>query len=596
MRLLNLFFTISICAIVLLSGFQFAWTIQSTFILNHENKEMRNFVSKQAEAPFSFYQETLTSYKTRRDKEEEYRIKLELLSPSDLSFLEQKYHRNISIHWLRELLPETPRLWDRKCFQDETFQETLSVVIPYYNEDLMLLLRTITTLVYRTPPNNLLEILLIDDCSDDDISDEIRAYAEGMRIPVKLSRNAQKLGIANARLLGINNALGSVIMILDSHMEVGEVWLEPLLRVLTDKPRALAVPRLRMRNEADKNAFDREHGPLWTVDLTNGYGLIQFGRSIDAKAVKGEEHLPVMSVGLFGGAFAGYRSYLLEIYPLAVLAKKWGIENSRISIRSWLCGEGIFVSPCSFVSHTNGPDVMLSRYSKEQPSMMEDLKKESMAEVINFIKDETDKLKMISRVANTDEAKQIIIKTSKEIQNYFNPDDHQCVKDFKWHSDNILSQMYGYTPMDSSDSLYVGQVKSLTFPDMCLEHAGSKLNVYFCRKQPLVLEDSHVIQFTKNYAIRVLGPNLCFDLGYPSKDKESVTTMFYGCHANNGNDGVTGVTQTISYIPNNKWIYHNNSERCLDATGLVNMQEVHWTPCNMDNKGQLWDIEPVTWF
>ena len=53
------------------------------------------------------------------------------------------------MQWGRELLPPGPRLWDIKCHQVERYSETVSLVIPYYNEDIIMLLRTITTIVYR---------------------------------------------------------------------------------------------------------------------------------------------------------------------------------------------------------------------------------------------------------------------------------------------------------------------------------------------------------------------------------------------------------------------------------------------------------------
>ena len=128
------------------------------------------------ELRLDFYQESLLSYTTRVEKEEEYRKKLEYLSPTELSFLEETSHRNLTLQWGRELLPPAPRLWDIKCHQEERYDETLSLVIPYYNEDMIMLLRTITTLVHRTPPANLLEILLIDDGSQRDDAEEIKRY------------------------------------------------------------------------------------------------------------------------------------------------------------------------------------------------------------------------------------------------------------------------------------------------------------------------------------------------------------------------------------------------------------------------------------
>ena len=156
-----------------------------------------------------FYHESRTSYKTRIDKEFEYKIKLLPLTPEDLSILGARYHRNITLEWGRELLPPAPRLslqclkhrlhWlqvhdksrdlDKTSFRRETRDESVlegktrsfslkvTVVIVYYNEDMMLLLRTLTTLVHRTPPYNLLEVLLIDDFSDKDSSEEVKRYS-----------------------------------------------------------------------------------------------------------------------------------------------------------------------------------------------------------------------------------------------------------------------------------------------------------------------------------------------------------------------------------------------------------------------------------
>ena len=54
------------------------------------------------------------------------------------------------------------------------------------------------------------------------------------------------MGITDARHSGIHVAVGEVVVLLDSHIEVSEAWLQPLLSVLEDRPRAVALPLVQV--------------------------------------------------------------------------------------------------------------------------------------------------------------------------------------------------------------------------------------------------------------------------------------------------------------------------------------------------------------
>lgn len=123
-----------------------------------------------------FYTDDGRSFRSRSLKELQYAQLLALTSEEDITTISKLYFRNLTIQWTRELLPPPKPLYDIQCldYLDTNYDVTVSVVIPYHNEVTYLLLRTLTVLVHRTLPKYLREIVLIDDRSDVNITDEVR--------------------------------------------------------------------------------------------------------------------------------------------------------------------------------------------------------------------------------------------------------------------------------------------------------------------------------------------------------------------------------------------------------------------------------------
>ena len=63
---------------------------------------------------------------------------------------------------------------------------------------------------------------------------------------VKLIRSHKRVGLTQARLIGANNAIGEVIVFLDSHCEANTGWLEPLLARLQANPKIAVVPDIEV--------------------------------------------------------------------------------------------------------------------------------------------------------------------------------------------------------------------------------------------------------------------------------------------------------------------------------------------------------------
>lgn len=159
-----------------------------------------------------------------------------------------------------------------------------SVIIIFHNEPFSTLMRSVHSVLDRTPPHLLKEVILYDDGSDaaarqayaaagasgqdpkkaaDEAAAAARAdldaYLALLPEKVRLVRNPIRKGIVAARLAAAEAASGDVLVVLDSHVEVGHVWLEPLLLRLQQQPNAVVMPQI---DGIDAETFDHIKGGI----------------------------------------------------------------------------------------------------------------------------------------------------------------------------------------------------------------------------------------------------------------------------------------------------------------------------------------------
>ena len=134
-----------------------------------------------------------------------------------------------------------------------------SIVICFHNEARSALLRTVISILLRSPPQLITEILLVDDFSDDREFHSILAMSSFHTVcvilpchlpyctrpnPTTTAKDGQLLagipkvhvvrmeersGLMRARVRGAELAVGPILTFLDSHCEVTTGWLQPLL-------------------------------------------------------------------------------------------------------------------------------------------------------------------------------------------------------------------------------------------------------------------------------------------------------------------------------------------------------------------------------
>ncbi|VDM75672.1 unnamed protein product [Strongylus vulgaris] len=120
-----------------------------------------------------------------------------------------------------------------------------SIIVCYFNESPSVLIRMVNSIIDRTPLELIQEILLIDDSSEwPDASLQAADYQK--KHPqwnmVKFLRTPSNQGLIRAKVFGARKARGEVLVFLDSHCEVNQEWLQPLLERIKEKPERVVCP------------------------------------------------------------------------------------------------------------------------------------------------------------------------------------------------------------------------------------------------------------------------------------------------------------------------------------------------------------------
>uniref|UniRef100_A0A3P8PV78 Glycosyltransferase 2-like domain-containing protein n=1 Tax=Astatotilapia calliptera TaxID=8154 RepID=A0A3P8PV78_ASTCA len=126
----------------------------------------------------------------------------------------------------------------RPCEQSLVHDDlpSTSVIFCFVDEVWSTLLRSVHSVLNRSPPHLLKEIILVDDFSTKDyLKKQLDDYMA--QFPkVRIVRLKERQGLIRARLAGAAVAKGEVLTFLDSHIECNVGWLEPLLeRVYLDR-------------------------------------------------------------------------------------------------------------------------------------------------------------------------------------------------------------------------------------------------------------------------------------------------------------------------------------------------------------------------
>ncbi|KAL5006994.1 hypothetical protein ScPMuIL_015800 [Solemya velum] len=227
-----------------------------------------------------------------------------------------------------------------------------SVIICFTDESWSALLRTVHSVLDRSPPRYLREIILIDDFSTKDfLKQSLDDYVATLP-KVKVFHAPRRLGLILARIWGAKIASAPVLFFLDSHCECAQGWLEPALELIKRDDTTVAQPVIDVINASTLGytAFQANNIQLGGFN----WELIFDWHPIPEREHRRrnyQNHLPVKSPTMAGGLFAISKRYFNYLGAYDEGFDVWGAENLELSFKIWMCGGTLYTMPCSHVGH-----------------------------------------------------------------------------------------------------------------------------------------------------------------------------------------------------------------------------------------------------
>ncbi len=207
----------------------------------------------------------------------------------------------------------------------------VSIILPCRNEggNVLMTVNSMTTVHTQIP----YEIIVVDDGSEDGCCDFLRQEESPFSLKlVKLVSTANQ-GAANARNVGAANARGHILVFCDAHITVEDNWLEGLLEALARPEVAAVTPAIGNMDQPDAfgygQTWDDNFSVRWFPNPQKLYE-VPLGPS-GCLAVKLDVFHTV------GGFERGFRV--------------WGLEDMEFSLKLWLFGYRVYVTPSVKVLH-----------------------------------------------------------------------------------------------------------------------------------------------------------------------------------------------------------------------------------------------------
>ncbi|RUS78127.1 hypothetical protein EGW08_014100, partial [Elysia chlorotica] len=242
----------------------------------------------------------------------------------------------------------------------------VSVLVVFYNEAWSTLLRTIHSILDRSPPHALAELVLLDDFSNlPYLGDPLASYVQTLE-KVRLLRATERLGLIRARNAIFEYSTGDVVVFLDSHIECFPGWLEHLVAPIVSDYRTVTFPVIDIIHKKTFRLVESK-----TPTLVGGLNIktMNFAWLGSRSLAATEPEANVRSPTMPGGLYAVSRKWFSELGQYDPGLELWGGENIEMSFKTWMCGGRLLQVSCSHVGHVFRDVNPAMRDTKRNPSI-----------------------------------------------------------------------------------------------------------------------------------------------------------------------------------------------------------------------------------
>ncbi|XP_065161931.1 putative polypeptide N-acetylgalactosaminyltransferase 9 isoform X1 [Atheta coriaria] len=460
----------------------------------------------------------------------------------------------ISVH---RSLPDPRDEWCRSEVSYLSHLPRTSVIICFHNEAWSVLLRTVHSVLDRSPAHLIEEVILVDDFSDmNHLKDQLVQYFAN-EPKVKIVRAQKREGLIRARLLGARHATGDVLTYLDSHCECTVGWLEPLLDRIARNSTTVVCPVIDVIDDTTLEYHYRDSGG---VNVGGFDWNLQFNwHAVPAheKARHKNSAEPVWSPTMAGGLFSIDKKFFERLGTYDSGFDIWGGENLELSFKTWMCGGTLEIVPCSHVGH-----IFRKRSPYKWRTGVNVLRRNSVRLSEVWLDDYA---KYYYRRIGNDKGDFGDVSERRELR------ERLGCKSFKWYLDNIYPELF-----IPGDAVANGEMRNLGYGGKtCLDSPARKKDLH----QPAGLYPCHrqggnqYWMFSKNGEIR--RDESCLD--YSGAD-----VILYPCHGSKGN-------QYWEYDLVTKLLRHGSSGKCLAINESKN--KLLMESCDDGFARQRWQLE-----
>ncbi|KAH8360789.1 hypothetical protein KR084_002286 [Drosophila pseudotakahashii] len=457
-----------------------------------------------------------------------------------------------------------PRCRNLKYDEDSDGMKPVAVIVIFRNEQLVVLLRTLHSLVERTPKHLLSELILVDDHSDTDFwIEKLSVYFFDRYVlryihpKARILHLNEPVGLIEARVLASKKAKADNLVFVDAQVEFTDGWLTPLLNTISEQSLTLATPILDGLDEQNL-AYHRSVERRGIFDWSLRRREVPLSEDIKKRLPKPYEVAAVRT-----SVFAIPAQWFQDLSNFDKQLRGSGAAEIELSFKVWRSGGRVVQVPCSRVGHLqpNNQDY-LKRYGNLHimgKELLWNLKR--IVEV--WIDDPQSKSVIYNYLPDLISFPITDISSSRQLYQ-----DYDCLSFIEFINE-IMPELLKIRPSNRTYYAF-GNVKPLEFSKSCL--------TVHSKRQTVSLEPCKANHTLQNWSLTHLNDlrivkQLCAEV------QPNLKLGFDLCHNMGGR-------QSWHYDAVNNYLVSN--KRCLEVGGEFNMFMAH---CNTSNRKQRWILE-----